>query len=107
MADIVAVGDEAEYEPFDVIGCRDRGQEFDVTQSLSDCRIRCEISHAQRGSEWLGFMVAAITGPWLLHHAGYSITLTMWCVAAPLIAAVAALCMVRVAPQTILEAIHR
>ncbi|MCB8881102.1 MFS transporter [Acidisoma cellulosilytica] len=58
-------------------------------------------------SEWFGFMVAAITGPWLLSHAGYSATLVMWCVAAPLIAAVCALCMKHVPPRTILEHVHR
>lgn len=70
-------------------------------------RVRGTGSNLVAGSEWLGFMVAAITGPWLLHHAGYSVTLTMWCVAAPLIAAIAALSMVRVKPQTILEEIRR
>ena len=70
-------------------------------------RVRGTGSNLVAGSEWLGVMVAAITGPWLLHHAGYSVTLPMWCVAAPLIAAIAALSMVRVKPQTILEEIRR
>lgn len=58
-------------------------------------------------AEWFGFMVAAISGPWLLAHAGYSTTLTMWCVIAPLVAAFCALCMKSVPPQTILEEVHR
>lgn len=70
-------------------------------------RVRGSGCNLVGASEWFGFMVAAITGPWLLAHAGYSTTLVMWCVAAPIIAAVCALCMKHVPPQTILEHIHR
>jgi MFS family permease len=70
-------------------------------------RVRGTGSNLVAGSEWIGFMVAALTGPWLLNHAGYTTTLTIWCVAAPLLAAVSAMSMKRIAPQTVLEQIHR
>ena len=70
-------------------------------------RVRGTGSNLVAGSEWIGFMVAALTGPWLLANAGYSTTLTMWCVGAPLIGAVCALCMERVPPQKVLEDIRR
>lgn len=70
-------------------------------------RVRGTGSNLVAGSEWIGFVVAAITGPWLLHHVGYTVTLVMWCVAAPLIAAFSAMCMKRIPPQTVLEQISR
>lgn len=70
-------------------------------------RVRGTGANLVAGSEWLGFMIAAITGPWLLAHAGYSITLMLWCVAAPLVGAVCALCMKHVPPRKILEQVQR
>jgi MFS family permease len=70
-------------------------------------RVRGTGSNLVAGAEWTGFVVAALTGPWLLHTAGYTAALTTWCVVAPLVAAAAAMCMKRIAPQTVLEEIHR
>ena len=70
-------------------------------------RVRGTGSNLVAGSEWIGFMVAALTGPWLLTHAGYSTTLMMWCVGAPLVGAVCALSMDRVPPQKVLEDVRR
>ncbi len=70
-------------------------------------RVRGTGSNLVAGSEWIGFMVAALTGPWLLTNAGYSTTLMMWCVGAPLMSAVSALCMERVPPQKVLEDVRR
>ncbi|WP_459697785.1 MFS transporter [Acidisoma sp. C75] len=70
-------------------------------------RVRGTGANLVAGSEWLGFMVAAMTGPWLLAHAGYSVTLMMWCVAAPIIGAICALSMKHVPPRRILEEIQR
>ena len=70
-------------------------------------RVRGTGSNLVAGSEWIGFVVAALTGPWLLNHFGYTGTLMMWCVAAPLVGAVAAMLMARIAPQAVLESIHR
>ncbi len=69
-------------------------------------RIRGTGSNLVAGSEWLGFMVAGSTGPWLLSHAGYATTLVLWCVAAPLMGAFAALCMKRIPPKVVLEEIR-
>ncbi|MFX1689800.1 MFS transporter [Paraburkholderia sp. A2RI-6] len=70
-------------------------------------RVRGTGSNLVAGAEWTGFVIAAMTGPWLLHNAGYTTALMMWCVIGPLVAAVAAMCMKRIAPQTVLEEIHR
>jgi len=68
-------------------------------------RVRGTGANLVAGSEWLGFVVAGLTGPWLLKNIGYSSTLLLWCVIAQLVAAAAAMCMQRVRPQTVLEAI--
>lgn len=70
-------------------------------------RVRGTGSNLVAGSEWIGFVVAALTGPWLLHNAGYTTTLMLWCVVAPLIGALSAMAMKRIAPQAVLESIHR
>jgi len=70
-------------------------------------RVRGTGSNLVAGSEWIGFMVAGSTGPWLLSHTGYTVTLLLWCVAAPIAAAIAAMCMKRVPPQAVLESIRR
>jgi MFS family permease len=70
-------------------------------------RVRGTGANLVAGSEWAANMVGALTGPWLLHNAGYTVTLVMWCVAAPLVAAIFAMCMKRVPPQKDLAEIHR
>lgn len=70
-------------------------------------RVRGTGTNLVAGAEWTGFVVAALTGPWLLHNAGYTTALLAWCVIGPLIAAMSAMSMRRIAPKTVLEDIHR
>lgn len=69
-------------------------------------RVRDTGTNLVAASEWIGFVLAGLTGPFLLNHVGYSFTLTLWCVISPLVAA-AALSMRRVAPGKLLEEVHR
>ena len=59
------------------------------------------------GTEWLGFVGAALAGPIMFAGLGYAWTLTIWLVVCPVIAAACALGMRRVAPGTVLEEISR
>ena len=70
-------------------------------------RVRGTGTNLVAASEWIGFVLAGLTGPFLLNHVGYSFTLTLWCVISPLVAAAAALSMRRVAPGKLLEEVHR
>ena len=70
-------------------------------------RVRGTGTNLVAASEWAGFVLAGLTGPFLLNNVGYSFTLTLWCVISPLLAAVAALSMRRVAPGKLLEEVHR
>ncbi len=68
-------------------------------------RVRGTGANLVAGAEWLGFMVAAATGPWLLSTVGFTWTLLLWCVIPQLLAACCALGMKRIRPNTILEEI--
>ena len=70
-------------------------------------RVRGTGSNIIAGTEWLGFVAAALAGPIMFANLGYAWTLIIWLVVCPVIAATCALGMRRVAPGTVLEEISR
>jgi len=69
-------------------------------------RVRGTGANLVAGSEWVGFIVAGATGPWLLANLGFTSTLMLWCLAAQVLAAGFALCVKRIPPNTVLEEVR-
>ncbi len=69
-------------------------------------RVRGTGANLVAGSEWVGFVVAAATGPWLLANAGFNGTLMIWCLIAEVAAAFFAMCIKRIPPNKVLEEVY-